>query len=56
MRFGLSVSISRVVLLGFSWAAKLREEEGEGREVGRVGGRVCLCFVYKSVYAYADEG
>ena len=46
MRFGLSLSISGVVLLGFSWAAKLRG----GRE------RVCLCVVYKSVYACADVG
>lgn len=39
MRFGLPLSISGVVLLGFSWAAKLR---GGRRE------RMCV-FVYKSV-------
>lgn len=47
MRFGLSLSISGVVLQGFSWAAKLG------------GGCVCVClcfFVYKSVYAYVNVG
>lgn len=47
MRFGLSLSISGVVLLGFSWAAKLRD----GRE------NVCVCvFVYEAVYAYVNAG
>ena len=47
MRFGLSLSISGVVLLGFSWAAKLRGGEREC---------VCLCFVYRSVYVYVSAG
>lgn len=47
MRFGLSLSISGVALLGFSWAAKL----GAG---GKERMCVCLCFVHKSVYAYVN--
>lgn len=41
MRFGLSLSISRVVLLGFSWAAKLRGEERVCVFVLCV--QICLC-------------
>lgn len=39
MRFGLSLSISGVVLLGFSWAAKLRGEE-----------RVCVCALCTNLF------
>ena len=41
MRFGLSLSISGVVLLGFSWAAKLRGEERMCVFVFCV--QICLC-------------
>ncbi len=40
MRFGLSLSISGVVLLGFSWAAKLRG----GRE------NVCICVLCTNLF------
>lgn len=42
MRFELPLSISRVVLLGFSWAAKLR-----GRE------NVCVCVLCINVGDWA---